>query len=53
VGIRGSVEDVEKACTGRIWCKYFVHMFINGKMRPLETIPRMVGRKNNGEWWNG
>jgi hypothetical protein len=28
-------------------------MFINGKMRPLETILRMVGRKNNGEWWNG
>jgi hypothetical protein len=24
-----------------IWCKYCVHMYVNGKMRPLETIPGM------------
>jgi hypothetical protein len=22
-----------------IWCKYCVHMYINRKMRPVETIP--------------
>jgi hypothetical protein len=29
--------------------KYCVHMYINGKMRLLETIPGMRGIK--GEWW--
>jgi hypothetical protein len=24
---------------GWIWCKYCVHMCINGKMKPIETIP--------------
>jgi hypothetical protein len=24
-----------------IWCKYCVHMYVNGKMRPVETIPGM------------
>jgi hypothetical protein len=27
-------------------CKYYVHMYVNGKMRPVETIPGM------GEWVN-
>jgi hypothetical protein len=22
-----------------IWCKYYMHMYVNGKMRPAETIP--------------
>jgi hypothetical protein len=34
---------------GGIWCKYCVHMYINGKMRPVETAPGMVG-KGKGEW---
>jgi hypothetical protein len=25
----------------QIWCKYCVHMYVNGKMIPIETIPGM------------
>jgi hypothetical protein len=35
-----------------IWCKYCVHMYINGKMVSVETITRMRG-VNKGEWWKG
>jgi hypothetical protein len=24
-----------------LWCKYCVHMYVNGKMRPVEMIPGM------------
>jgi hypothetical protein len=24
---------------GRIWCKYYILMYENGKMIPVETIP--------------
>jgi hypothetical protein len=27
----------------QIWQKYFEHMYANGKMKPVETIPRMRG----------
>jgi hypothetical protein len=30
-----------KGTGGRIWCKYCVYMYVNGKMRPVETIPGM------------
>jgi hypothetical protein len=29
-------------------CKYCVHMYVNGKMTPVKTIPEM-GRSNKGE----
>jgi hypothetical protein len=30
---------------GGMWCKYCVHMYVNGKMRLVKTIPGMgVGR---------
>jgi hypothetical protein len=34
----------------QIWCKYCVHMYVNGKMIPVETIPGMGGGriKENG-----
>jgi hypothetical protein len=36
---------------GRIWYKYLVHMYVNGKMRPFETILEMGGEvKENGRW---
>jgi hypothetical protein len=28
-----------KGVGGQIWCKYCVHRYENGKMRPVETIP--------------
>jgi hypothetical protein len=34
-----------------MWWKYFVQMYANGKMRPIETIPGMgvhVIKENNG-----
>jgi hypothetical protein len=30
---------VGKDIEGRIWYKYCVHMYENGKERPVETIP--------------
>jgi hypothetical protein len=29
--------------------KYYVHIYINGKMTPVETIPGMGGRRDKGE----
>jgi hypothetical protein len=34
-----------------MWWKYYVFMYENGKMRPVDTIPE-VGR-DKGEWWRG
>jgi hypothetical protein len=28
-----------------IWWKYSVHIYVNGKMRPVETIPGMGERR--------
>jgi hypothetical protein len=38
----------------QIWYKYCKHMYINGKLRPVETIPRMGGGeiKENGGGMN-
>jgi hypothetical protein len=33
--------------------KYCVHMYVNGKMIPVETIPGMREGRNKGEWWRG
>jgi hypothetical protein len=30
-----------------------VHMYVTGKMKPVETVPGMEERKNKGEWWRG
>jgi hypothetical protein len=27
-----------------IWRKYCVHTYVNGKMRPVETVPEMGGK---------
>jgi hypothetical protein len=35
------VEELEKECGRLIQCKYCVHMHVNGKMRPVETVPGM------------
>jgi hypothetical protein len=28
-----------KCIGGQTWCKYCVHMYLSGKMRPVEAIP--------------
>jgi hypothetical protein len=38
-------EDVGKGCAH----KFCVHMYLNGKMRPVETIARMGERRDKGE----
>jgi hypothetical protein len=44
-------------CGGFRWQKFWtefkkqLHMYINGKMRPLKTIPWMQERGGQGEWW--
>jgi hypothetical protein len=27
-----------------MWCKYCVHLYVNGKMKPIETLPIMGGK---------
>jgi hypothetical protein len=34
-------EEGEKGVGGWIWCKYCVHLYVNGKMRHVETVPGM------------
>jgi hypothetical protein len=29
--------------------EYYILMYVNGKMRPVETIPGMGGRRDKGE----
>jgi hypothetical protein len=41
---------LRKGVGGRIWCKYCVHIYVNGKMIPTETIPRMARGGDKGEW---
>jgi hypothetical protein len=38
-------EDIRKGYRGWIWWTYYVLMYKNGKMRPVETILRMWGRR--------
>jgi hypothetical protein len=36
---------------GLIWWKYYILMYENGKMRPVETVPGMGGeRVKQNEW---
>jgi hypothetical protein len=30
-----------------------VCMYVNGKMRPVETVSGMVSEGDEGEWWRG
>jgi hypothetical protein len=30
--------------------EYSVHMYVNGKMKPVETIPKMEGGTKENEW---
>jgi hypothetical protein len=31
----------------------FVHMYVNAKMIPIETVPGIGERRDKGEWWRG
>jgi hypothetical protein len=54
-GVCDDIVGVEmmwwKAVREWIWCKYYVHMHVNGKIRPAETIPEIQGRADGKEWW--
>jgi hypothetical protein len=36
----------EEGVGGWICCKYCIHMYENGKMIPVETVPGMGGRRD-------
>jgi hypothetical protein len=38
---------VGKRVGGWIWCKQCIHMYVNAKMIPVETVPGMGGK---GGW---
>jgi hypothetical protein len=42
-------EDIRKGCRRRIWWKYSVLVYENGKMRPDETVPGLGGEGDKGE----
>jgi hypothetical protein len=53
----GELVPVE---VGRRWGKgvgyrgySMLHMYVNGKMIPVKTVPEMGGRKDKEEWWRG
>jgi hypothetical protein len=50
VSVGGGGVCEAKGVRGWIQCKYCVHMYVNVKIRPVETIPR-IGRGKKGEWW--
>jgi hypothetical protein len=44
-GNNGRGEDIRKGC-GRVnMVEIFILMYVNGKMRPVETIPGMGGER--------
>jgi hypothetical protein len=43
VGTSGKGDIIRKACRGLIWWEYYVLMYENRKMRPVETISGMGG----------
>jgi hypothetical protein len=49
VGTSGGGRRWGKDARGRIWCKYCVHMYVNGKMIPVETVLGMGGREDKEE----
>jgi hypothetical protein len=49
VDTTGREEDIRKGAEGRMWQKYYVLMYENGKMRPAEAIPGMGGGGDKGE----
>jgi hypothetical protein len=43
VGTSGKGEYIRKGYRRVNMVEYYTHMYINGKMRPVETIPGMKG----------
>jgi hypothetical protein len=48
LALAGVGRILGKGVTGCIWCKYYIYMYVNGKMRPVKTIPGM-GEGDKGE----
>jgi hypothetical protein len=46
----GSTEDIRKGVGGWICWNYYVLVYENGKMRPVDTIPGTGDRDDKGEW---
>jgi hypothetical protein len=51
-GIGNTGKRKGNCAGGWIWCKYCVPMYVNGKMRPVKTIPKIGERsikENDGK----
>jgi hypothetical protein len=48
-----SGEEIRKECTCVNVVEILCTVYVNGKMRPVETIPGIRGREDKGEWWRG
>jgi hypothetical protein len=49
VGSSGNGEEIRKGCERENMVEIFcTHIYVNGKMRPVETIPG-IGKANKGE----
>jgi hypothetical protein len=49
----GGVKVYGKGEGEWIWCRYSVHMYVNGKMVTVETISGMGRQGEKGEWGRG
>jgi hypothetical protein len=52
-GISGEGWLWGRGVRGSIQCKNCVHMNVNAKIIPIETIPGMWGEGDKGERWRG
>jgi hypothetical protein len=46
-------EVAGKAVGGWMWGKKCIHIYVNEKMIPVETIPGIRGEGDKGEQWRG
>jgi hypothetical protein len=42
---------MRKVGGGLMQCKQCVHMYVHGRMIPVETIFGVEGEGDKGEWW--
>jgi hypothetical protein len=49
----GEARTWVKGVGGWVHYKQCVYVRVNGKMRPVETMPGMGVGRNKGEWWGG
>jgi hypothetical protein len=51
IGTSGRERSQRKVGRGKIQYKKCVHVYVNAKMIPVETIPGLQGEQDEGECW--